>query len=682
MATGAPPTLSRSRPGPDPSSTADRYVPALDGIRGLAVLAVLAFHLGAPWAPGGFLGVSVFFTLSGFLITRLLLREAAGTGTIVLVAFWARRLRRLLPAALLTIGLVLVFATVSPTVAPDALRGDVLASLGYVANWRFLAAGHSYADLFRAPSPLLHFWSLAIEEQFYLLFPIVVWLVLRARPGGAGSTRRLRVVLIIGVAASIAVGVVAGRAGDADFVYYSLPTRAAELLAGALLATSVGAARLVGRRAPAWVTAAGFAGLAALVLACVTTTRTSGWIVEGGLPLFALVSVGLVLAALAYGPFAAMLAVAPLRGLGLVSYGVYLYHWPVVQWLTPGRVGFDGVALAAVRVGVTLAIAVASYLLVELPVRRGHLMRGTVARIAAPVCIAAVALAGFFVTSSLTAPPSVDVASAARSLAEATASAPPPPDSEALPLPTVSGLAGSAAAPVPTFVPTPGVAPRVAFFGDSTALMTAQGVQRWAARTDELAVVGGAAYYGCGILREGPTRLGDRVAPPPSACGGLEEQWSAAADQSRPDIAVIQVGPIEVDDHVLAGDSEWRAVGDPVYDARLEAQMLAGVDALLARGVTPVWLTSPPIDHPHLEPRPPSDDPVRMERLNEIVHAVARRRPGLRVVDLAGWVTTRPGGVFDPVLRPDSVHFDEDAAAVSVAPWLAPAVVQAATTAP
>ena len=681
MATGTPPTLVRR--APEAVSVSDRYVPALDGLRGLAVLAVLAFHLGAPWAPGGFLGVSVFFTLSGFLITRLLVREASRSGGIDLVAFWSRRLRRLLPAALLTIVLVLVLAAVVPTVAPAALRGDVLSALGYVANWRFLAAGQSYADLFHAPSPLLHFWSLAIEEQFYLLFPIVVWLVLRAQPDVIQRRRSLRAVLIGGIVVSFSIGVVAGSAGSVDFVYYSLPTRAAELLAGALLAISIAAARLVGRRAPTWVTSVGFVSLASLVALCVTTTKTSPWIGEGGLALFALVSVGLVLASLARGPFAALLAVAPLRWLGVISYGVYLYHWPIVQFVTPDRFGVDGVTLATIRVGLTLAIAIASYFLVELPVRRGGLVRGRVAWAAAPLGIAAVAVAGVLVTSALGVPPTVDLAGATRALAAATASAPPPQQvGVAAPLPALHVPGGSATAAIPTFVATAGVVPRIAFFGDSTALMTAQGVQRWAARTGQMIVVEGAAYYGCGILREGPTRLGDRVAPPPTACGGLEEQWAGAADRARPDIGVIQVGPIEVDDHVLAGESEWRALGDPEYDARMMAQMLAGVDTLLARGVVPVWLTSPPIEHAYLEPRPASDDPARMARFNEILRSVARRRPGLRIVDLSGWVRERPEGEFDRALRPDGVHFDAATATASVAPWLGPAAVQAASTAP
>ena len=149
------------------------HLPALDGIRGLAVLAVFAFHAGFGWAPGGFLGVSVFFTLSGYLITRLLLDDGWTHDHIDLLRFWARRVRRLLPAALVTIAFVMVLSATVLRVQPGVVRGDALAALAYVANWRFLFTGQSYTALFAAPSPLLHFWSLAIEEQFYLVYPLV-----------------------------------------------------------------------------------------------------------------------------------------------------------------------------------------------------------------------------------------------------------------------------------------------------------------------------------------------------------------------------------------------------------------------------------------------------------------------------------------------------------------------------
>ena len=150
------------------------YQPALDGLRAVAVSAVLLFHLGASWMPGGYLGVSVFFTLSGFLITTLLLRERVVTGRIDSRAFYTRRLRRLMPASLLTIAGVCVLIGIGTIADTSSLRREVLGALFQVENWVSLLGGKSYAQLFQSPSPVAHFWSLAIEEQFYWLWPPVV----------------------------------------------------------------------------------------------------------------------------------------------------------------------------------------------------------------------------------------------------------------------------------------------------------------------------------------------------------------------------------------------------------------------------------------------------------------------------------------------------------------------------
>src|SRR5687768_13320332 len=210
---------------------------SLDGLRGVAVAGVVLFHAGFGWAEGGFLGVSTFFTLSGFLITSLLLAERAATGRIALGAFWARRARRLLPAALAT--LLAVAALASWLATPEqlaSLRGDVLAALFYGANWRFILDGQSYGDLFAAPSPILHFWSLAIEEQLYVLFPLLVVLVGRGR-------RRLGTALVALVAGSVALTwLVYSPGGSTSAAYYGTFTRAGELLVGALLALVLGTA--------------------------------------------------------------------------------------------------------------------------------------------------------------------------------------------------------------------------------------------------------------------------------------------------------------------------------------------------------------------------------------------------------------------------------------------------------
>ena len=187
------------------------YSAGIDGLRGLAVLAVLVFHAGPTgWLPGGFLGVSLFFTLSGYLITSLVLAEVEGTGHLSLARFWARRVRRLVPALLLMVlGVVVLARTIE---LPRSTRGELLGGLAYVANWRFLAAGTSYGATYADQSPLLHFWSLAIEEQFYLVFPLLAVLAFSLKKRWDKAPF---VVLGLGALASLGAGI-AGVADVAD----------------------------------------------------------------------------------------------------------------------------------------------------------------------------------------------------------------------------------------------------------------------------------------------------------------------------------------------------------------------------------------------------------------------------------------------------------------------------------
>src|SRR5690606_13519914 len=344
------------------------YNPALDGIRGLAVLAVVLFHSGVSWARGGFLGVSTFFTLSGYLITSLLLAERAATGRIDLRRFWSRRIRRLFPASALTLLVVAGAALVVDAHWERSLRGDVLAALGQVANWRMLLDDRSYAELFTSPSPLVHFWSLAIEEQFYWLFPLVTAAVLGV---ARGSLRAYGAALggLVGISAvtTLALGPARG-----DAVYYSTVTRMGEILIGSLLAVAVSRRAIRGPWATRLAAVGGVLALAVSAWAVTTIDQTRTVLDQGGLLVFALVSATLVWAATVPGPVRRVLAVEPLRRLGVISYGIYLFHWPVFLLLDQQRTGLDGPALLALRCAVTLLAAVVSYTLLERPVRTGE----------------------------------------------------------------------------------------------------------------------------------------------------------------------------------------------------------------------------------------------------------------------------------------------------------------------
>ena len=383
------------------------HLPGLDGLRGLAVIGVLLFHGGFAWAEGGFLGVSTFFTLSGFLITNLLVREFDGRRDLDLARFWGRRLRRLMPAAIVTIGLVgIAWWIIGSASQLHELRADMLASLGYVANWRFLTAGTSYAQLFSAPTPLQHYWSLAIEEQFYLVFPIVVLVTMRF-----GGRRLLAGVCTLGAIASVSLMVL--WRGDFDRIYYGTDTRVAELLFGVLLAIWwSGRQRARAKRGIAEPTKQSLPidllGLVALVAMFVAWNRipeASGLLARGGFPVYAAGTTVLIYAATRAGIVSRILSMTWLRWAGLISYGLYLYHWPVFLWLSPQRVHLSTTPLFALRMAVTIAIALVSYRLLEMPIRRGTLLRTW--RTAAPAAVGgllAVALCSVLVTLHPPAP--------------------------------------------------------------------------------------------------------------------------------------------------------------------------------------------------------------------------------------------------------------------------------------
>ena len=323
-------------------------VGALDGLRGLAVAAVLLYHSQYGFARGGFLGVSAFFTLSGFLITSLLLTQRERG--VPLRRFWGRRARRLLPAAMLALAGVLIFgATIATDDQLRLLRGDVFATLTYVANWRFYASGQSYAHLFSAPSPVLHFWSLAIEEQFYVVFPLVValvaWLTRRT------SSVRRRQVLGALLATGIVASVVASRMLYATERIDPRLLRHRHARRGAARGRAARRhprgqhhdqpARDATRPRPAPRSAASVA-LGVMVWWWATVEQSASWLYHGGFALHACLAAIVIAAARVEGPFARGLAWRPLAALGLISYGVYLYHWPIYLWLTPARTGPAG----------------------------------------------------------------------------------------------------------------------------------------------------------------------------------------------------------------------------------------------------------------------------------------------------------------------------------------------------
>jgi peptidoglycan/LPS O-acetylase OafA/YrhL len=384
-------------------TTRTEYRPALDGLRCMAVIAVILYHLDKRWLPGGFLGVDVFFTLSGYLITSLLLLERQRTGRIDRSRFWSRRAKRLLPAALLVIAAVAVWLLGQPDFVQAARRGDMFSALGNVMNWQLIASGQSYFQAFTTVSPLRHFWSLAIEEQFYLVWPIVCAVLLRS-----GRLRGLTITCMIGAVTSAGLCVALFSAADPSRSYYGTDTRIHEILIGALLAIWFAHRRNTAKTiSGAWVFVP---GVLVLVAALVFVHDQWAGYYRGGSVVVALVTALVILAveAAPTGLAARVAGFGPFAAIGRVSYGLYLWHWPVIVWLTPGTWGIHNeIALAAIRVAVTVVVTAVSYRFVEQPIRNGRKISIRRPRFVAAIsfsAIAAVAMLGETVTWGATMP--------------------------------------------------------------------------------------------------------------------------------------------------------------------------------------------------------------------------------------------------------------------------------------
>ncbi len=339
------------------------YEPAIDGLRALSIVGVLLFHACATsslpgWFRGGNLGVSVFFTLSGFLITTLLVTEFERHGRIDLARFWTRRIRRLAPASLTVIGLVVLL---SATDWFDLRRSDAWAAVWSVTNWHVIAGGQDRL-LQTIVGPLGPTWSLAVEEQFYVLLAVGVWLATRTgRP-----VRTIAIGASIAVAASIAL---ANSVSDwSPRLEFGTDVRAAELAVGCLLAITLHGRRDRLASRPGVGDAVGVASIAGLIVLFLTA-GTAPWLLRGGHVLVALVSAAAITGVLAHGHLHRTLAITPLVAVGRWSYALYLVHWPVFLVLTEDRTGLDGVALVAVKIAAAAVLAVAVHLLVEQPIR-------------------------------------------------------------------------------------------------------------------------------------------------------------------------------------------------------------------------------------------------------------------------------------------------------------------------
>lgn len=358
-------------------ATKSRYIPALDGLRALAVLAVIAYHMSMFWAPGGLLGVTVFFVLSGYLITSLLLIEWDNTRKIDLPQFWLRRVRRLMPAIVFVILCTAALCVIFDHSLLTKLREDMWAALLWVTNWWYILHDVSYFDALGAPSPLTHFWSLAIEEQFYLVWPVILFL---AHKFGVKRTTMRNATLAIALLSALEMALLYNPTADPSRVYYGTDTRAFSLLIGAWLAF-VWPSHLLGAKSATRLTkrernvfdGVGMVALVALIALIVFVDGFSPFLYRGGI-LLASILTAIVIAVLVH-PASLLGRIAgakPLVWIGLRSYGIYLWHYPLLLLMNPRN--FTGETpwwMYLVQLAVIFACAAFSYRFVENPIRKG-----------------------------------------------------------------------------------------------------------------------------------------------------------------------------------------------------------------------------------------------------------------------------------------------------------------------
>lgn len=638
-----------------------RDIPALDGIRAIAVALVLAGHGGVPGVAGGFIGVDVFFVLSGFLITSLLLDEFRRTERIDLKGFWIRRAKRLLPAMVLMTLAVVIARPLFPSEAVTSLREDAVGAFFWMANWVFVAADTDYFSQGATPSPLQHTWSLAVEEQYYLLWPLLVLAAaLLVRRRSTGAVRVVVFVLaVLGVVGSaVAAILLSGDAGELNRVYFGTDTRAQALLIGAaaaaLLVRDWSALTVSGtlirtrwRRWVAWTLPV--IGIAVLALVAHLATGSADEFHHG---LLIVVAVGavLVVAPVALdqdGYVARALAWFPLVTLGVISYGVYLWHWPIFLILNGERTGLSGWSLLALRCAVTIAVSWVSWWAIEQPVRHWRPQHVPMLRLAAAtVATAAVVTMTVVPVSIPTRPAGPDVMAAAA---------------------TEQDIGAERAVPVG---PPPALPPgtqTVAVFGDSVAWT----LMRYLPATPGFHF-SDYTTIGCGIARGGPYRSAGETLNQKPECDSWPERWAQRIAHDRPQTVLLMIGRWEVVDRTWHG--RWMHVGNDAYDAYLKGELQRALDILSSTGARVVVTTAPYNRRGERSDGTlyPEDQPGRVQAWNTMLRNVVGQRPNVSVLDFNaklnpdGKYTAKIDGVR---MRSDGVHPTSEAVQW-LTPWL------------
>ena len=649
------------------------YQPALDGVRALAVVMVLFFHGGVSWMGGGYFGVSVFFTLSGFLITSLLVHEYTDTARIAPGAFYVRRAKRLLPASLVCLSAVSILAASNTWIGAAHLKRDLFGGLAQVANWVRLFAGESYIDVQSKTaglrSPLDHYWSLAIEEQFYWLWPLAFWALARwARRRGISLASVVGACTLVLAACAPLTAIVWGS----DAAYWATPARAGEIMLGAFLAALIAERRIV---APVWMAPI---GLMAVIGLGVLLPVASGPAYNGAFPLLALSSAALLLGLQRPGIVRSALGLRPFVALGRVSYGVYLYHLPIYLLLTPTRTGLGGWGLLSVRIASTLVFATASYWLIERPIRRSSWAGIRSAAIAAGASGAVVGLviavpgaasSYWGISAAARTEAAIPVGVRVSPLVAVTAPAPVPQPSRAAP----------STSPTLTTQPALSRPVRILVVGDSTAEATGHGLVEWAAANPTTAQVTLAISGGCGFVRGGVVASDGKVPFKQNCDLLLDHDLPRDLRDLQPDVVMLLVWARDQAPRKWTSAEGELTPHDPAYLLRLTHDYRTITNEITSTtNARVVWVRPPRGDNYWMNTQSPFTD----ESAHVIVEGVMRQVVGefadrAELLDLRAWMEADGIG-FDHGARPDGLHLTASASTDVASRWLGPQLVRAA----
>jgi peptidoglycan/LPS O-acetylase OafA/YrhL len=647
----APHRPGSKAPGAAPPS-GSKHIKPLDGIRGIAVLLVLLFHFEIGPFRGGYVGVTVFFTLSGFLICSRTLAEIGRTGSFRVVDFFERRVRRLAPAAILCIlGVVLFTNLFGAREQHASVGGDAIAALFNVANWRFLIHGTSYTDLFAAPSPLNHFWSLAIEEQFYLVFPVAVWLVLKV-------PRRFRA---IGVAVIVSAALewsahASSAATNFNRFYYGTDARMAELLVGVIAALSLSYWRISVPRPPGrqrmavGLLAAG--GMATVVGGGMLYRNGASNFQHGGAMFIALGTAALIIGGLeGSNAIARFCSLRPLVWVGKISYGAYLYHWPIVALSGKSWGPLHGTPLGLTQLALSLVIAGVSFRFLEAPIQRRRfaparrqLLKGW-SQALAGVTAVAVALMLFYPaggSSAFAGPGGLNIPAAAKPKATAVV-----PRTNAVDRPL-----------------------RVVVAGDSTGQVMANALTDYQNAHPQQLQVLNLSMVACPItptdrVRNYSGEEGQNV----TLCAGWQKTFGPQIAKFQPDVALVFLSVMEATDQRTVNGG-WDNLLDPSYRNYQLSAYDTFVKVLSSTGAPVLWADAPYFTF-RLNLPWVSDDPARTDELNAMYRQLAATHPNVHLLNYAAHLN-EPGHADDPNVRPDGVHMTPQAAAHLAESWLLP----------